>query len=238
MQPRIETTRATPPIVARLPESAEPVDVHEAVRLAIDELDQGMMLLSASARLVDCNAAAHALLAGPGPLRLAGGHVVAAADRLQAAWMAGLRDANRGLKRMVLLGEGPGELVLALSAIAVEAPAGHRSLVLAIASRPAGCGELALQAYCRSAGLTPAEERVLARLADGATAEEIATSLGRTLATVRTHIRNILEKTDARSIRALLVRVSRLPPIVPRTGLRIDPRCAAHQPAGRSFTSW
>jgi DNA-binding CsgD family transcriptional regulator len=230
---QIDFTPAARPVVSRLSDLADPIDACGAMRRAIDELDHGMMLLSASARLIDGNAAARRLLARPGPLRLAGDHVWACEGWLQARWMAGLRDANLGLKRMMLLGDGPDELAIALSTIAPDAAAGSRPLVLAITSRPSNCGERTLDLFSRSAGLTPAEKQVLSVLAAGATAEEIAAHVHRTPATVRTHIRSILGKTGARSTRALLVRLSRLPPIVPR----IDPRPAGHQPEGSALTS-
>jgi len=230
---QIEPMPAARAVVSRLPDKADPVDACGAMRRSIDELDHGMMLLSASARLIDAKAAARRLLACPGPLRLAGDHVVACEGWRQASWMAGLRDANLGLKCMVLLGDGPDGLAIALSTIVLDATAGTRPVVLAVTSRPTSCGALTLYAFCRSAGLTPAERQVLSVLAAGATAEEIAAHVQRTLSTVRTHIRNILQKTGARSTRALLVRLSRLPPIVPR----IDTDPGGHQPEGSALTS-
>ncbi len=52
--------------------------------------------------------------------------------------------------------------------------------------------------------LSPAETRVLAGLMDGRDAMGIADSLGLTFSTVRTHIRNLLAKTDVHSQQELL----------------------------------
>jgi DNA-binding CsgD family transcriptional regulator len=51
----------------------------------------------------------------------------------------------------------------------------------------------------RSAQLSKRERRVLLELARGATTEEIAESLHLTTHTVRSHIRNILRKLQAKS---------------------------------------
>ena len=48
--------------------------------------------------------------------------------------------------------------------------------------------------------LTPAQARVAARLAEGMTPEQIAAAQGTSLATVRTHIREVLARLGARRV--------------------------------------
>lgn len=63
-------------------------------------------------------------------------------------------------------------------------------------------------------GLTPAEYRVLALLMEGLTPGEVADRLRLAIATVRTHIRRVLEKTGTARQADLLAEISRvLPPV-------------------------
>jgi DNA-binding CsgD family transcriptional regulator len=52
-------------------------------------------------------------------------------------------------------------------------------------------------------GLTPAEQRVVSGMLNGATAEQIAAVNGASIETVRTHIRNVYNKLDVKSREAL-----------------------------------
>ena len=55
--------------------------------------------------------------------------------------------------------------------------------------------------------LTPREQEVLQRLAEGFLYKEIATALGLSVETVRTHVRNIYEKLHVRTRMEAVVKV-------------------------------
>jgi DNA-binding CsgD family transcriptional regulator len=188
-----------------------------ALRQALDELDYGVMLMSGSGRLVQSNEIARTLLADRVALRLAGEHVVGVGEAAQSRWMTALRDAHRGIRRLVFLGAGEQAVPIALCPLAVGAGAGEGvpDLVLAMSGRCGSCEALSVSAFGRERRLTPAELDVLHGLVAGTPPQEVALSLGRSAATVRTQIRAILGKTESASIRALLMTVSRLPPIRP-----------------------
>lgn len=196
-----------------------PGDVADSLRQALDELDYGMMLMSGSGRLLQSNTLARALLAEGRGLRLAGEHVVGVGDAAQSRWMAALRDAHRGIRRLVFVGDADRAVPVAVCPLGTIGGPGAGDAggaqVLAMSGRCGSCEELSIAAFGREQRLTPAELDVLRRLVDGQPPQEIARSLGRSAATVRTQVRSILGKTACRSIRSLLLTVSRLPPIRP-----------------------
>jgi len=61
-----------------------------------------------------------------------------------------------------------------------------------------------LEALCRECRLSNAERYVLMLLADGMAVEAAATHLGLQVSTLRTHIRHLLDKTQANSLMQLL----------------------------------
>jgi DNA-binding CsgD family transcriptional regulator len=195
-----------------------PVDAVDAMRQALDELDYGVMLISASGRLLQSNEIARSLLADERALRLAGEHVVGVDDAAQSRWMAALRDAHRGIRRLVFVGSADVTVPVALCPLGVGAGDGGTlpSAVLAMSGRCGSCEDLSITAFGRERRLTPAELDVLRGLVAGLPPQEVALSLGRSAATVRTQIRSILAKAECGSIRSLLLTVSRLPPIRPR----------------------
>lgn len=92
-----------------------------------------------------------------------------------------------------------------------EATGGH-SIVL-IGRPQEGLGNVS-QVLIDVYGLTPAEYRVLSVLVEGLTPNEVADRLGLAIATVRTHIRRVLEKTGTARQADLMAEIARvLPPI-------------------------
>ncbi|HZY16119.1 MAG TPA: LuxR C-terminal-related transcriptional regulator, partial [Ramlibacter sp.] len=82
--------------------------------------------------------------------------------------------------------------------------AGERHYLLLV-ELPRGGGLATARSVAALFALTPAEVRVLGGLLDGATPAAIARGAGSALATVRTHISNILAKTDTAGQAELLV---------------------------------
>lgn len=213
-------------VVTPTARAAWPGDVADALRQALDELDYGVMLMSASGRLLQSNALARALLADGSGLRLAGEHVVGVGDAAQSRWMAALRDAHRGIRRLVFVGDGERTVPVAVCPLGAGGGDAGAAPVLAMSGRCGSCEALSIAAFGRERRLTPAELDVLRRLIDGQPPQEIARALGRSAATVRTQVRSILGKTACRSIRSLLLIVSRLPPIRP---LRLERATSARE---------
>ena len=83
---------------------------------------------------------------------------------------------------------------------AVFGALGERPMVLATLFDPHHVSSLDAFALSNMFQLTPAQARVVARLAEGMTPEQIAAAQGTSLATVRTHIRELLARLVARRV--------------------------------------
>lgn len=182
------------------------------VAALFDELDYGVMLLRGEGTLVFANHAARAEMQAGGPLAVADGHLQAVQPGDAAALAAALGGAQRGLRRLATLGRAGARRELAFVPMASEA--GEPALVAVVFGRRKLCEPISVQYFARGHGLTPAETRVLEMLCDGLEPREITHANGVGMATVRTQIHSIRDKTGAASIRALIQRVAMLPPMV------------------------
>jgi DNA-binding CsgD family transcriptional regulator len=191
----------------------------------LDELDYGVMLLHADAKVLHVNHAARNELDEQHPLRLDGAQLgvrrgqdaVALKDALYGA-------AQRGLRKLLTLGDGAQRV--SLSVVPLASPGGDgEPVVLVILAKRQVCEVLSVQGFARSHGLSATETRVLSSLCHGTPPTEIAEQGGVAISTVRSHIGNIRIKTGATSIRALVRQVAVLPPLM--GVLRGASRCAA-----------
>ncbi len=183
----------------------------------LDEIDYGMLLVSADAQVIYLNHAARIELDGSHPLQLLGHTVRAQRPQDVAPLYDALAAAQRGLRRLVTLGEGEQRVSVSVvplpgAPLAGEADAGP--LTLLVLGKREVCGTLAVQGFARSISLTPAETRVLEQLCAGVRPTDIAQRQGVAVSTVRTQIGSIRAKTGAGSIRELVRQVAVLPPLV------------------------
>jgi len=207
----------TSPPGARVGQAAATQDRNGWARclaLMLDEIDYGMLLVTADGQVAYLNHAARLELDGRHPLRLQGrtlgAHraqdVVPLYDALAAA-------SQRGLRRLVTVGAA--ELRVSVSVVPLPESAGQGTpLTLLVLGKRQMCEHLSVQGFARSVSLTPAETRVLEQLCGGARPTQIAQSVGVAVSTVRTQIGSIRAKTGAASIRDLVRQVAVLPPLV------------------------
>lgn len=205
----------------------------------LDEIDYGLVLVTASGRMRYANQLALRTLAGGAGLQLVGGVVRAAQVSEQAGLRSALADAARGLRRMLNLGAidaATGERKAAISTIAVvpmaagdaaanasansvsmgnDTLADTEALVMLVFGKQPASETLTLDFFARTHRLTGAESGVLHGLCAGRRPKEIAQGLGVAISTVRTQIGSIRIKTQTRSIRDLINRIATLPPITP-----------------------
>jgi DNA-binding CsgD family transcriptional regulator len=182
----------------------------------LDEIDHGLLLLDLTGRILHANYPARRELAGAGSLRSQQGMLSAAHPASQPKIRQALKDAERDCRNIVEIEtqNGSDSLSLAFIPLAALRGSGVIDTVLVICSRRAGCEMLTMQMFARSRSLTRAEQNVLTRLCDGHGADEIACLEGIRMSTVRTHIKNVRQKTGSSSIREMVRRVSRMPQIV------------------------
>ena len=188
----------------------------------LDELDYGMLLVTGQGLVLHVNHAARAELDAGHPLLMRGRELRARHACDVAPLQEALAAARRGLRKLLTLGtdaQRVGIAVVPMAApgtagtIGVEVNQGERATLLVLSKRQV-CEPLSVQWFARASGLTQAESRVLEALCRGLQPREIAEENGVGLATVRTQIGCIRDKTGADSIRAIVGLVARLPPLV------------------------
>jgi hypothetical protein len=129
-------------------------------------------------------------------------------------FIACARLAAKGQRKLILLGHGERQIAAAFAPIHLGEEF-ERQGVLVTIERKTVCEVLSLWAYGRVQGLTSGELKVLDFLAKGQEPKLVATSLKISVTTVRSHIKSILNKTEEPTIRGLLLRIAKLPPIRP-----------------------
>lgn len=186
----------------------------------LDEIDYGLLLVTASGALRFANQLALRALGGGGALRLAGGAVFAARDTDQTLLRTALCDAARGLRRLLMLnpaGMTTSVAVLPLPAqdSGFDAEAAAEPLVMLVLGKQGANQTLTLDFFARTHKLTSAETAVLRALCAGQSPKQVAASLGVAISTIRTQIGSIRLKTQTASLRDLADKVAALPPITP-----------------------
>jgi DNA-binding CsgD family transcriptional regulator len=183
-------------------------------QLMLDEIDYGVLLVDPQARMLHLNHAARQALDERHPLQLLDGELRARyAGDVMPLREALLGAACRGLRRLLLLGEGSHQVARSVVPLALPGRPATRATQIVLGRSPVG-GELSLQWFARSHGLTHAETRVLSALSEGMQPADIAARHGVGISTIRTQICSMRTKTNADSIGALLRQVAALPPLV------------------------
>jgi DNA-binding CsgD family transcriptional regulator len=180
----------------------------------LDEVDYGLLLVSADARVAHVNQAARVELDASHPLRVLG-HELRARNQQDAALLHGaFVNARRGMRRLLILRDGDRHVNVSIVPLAVPFAVEPAAGILIILGKRQVCEQLSIQGYARVHRLTPAETRVLIALSQGTQPNDIAVQQGVAISTVRTQINNIRLKTGALSIAALVRQVAVLPPLM------------------------
>ena len=187
-------------------------DVSPWLTRMLDEIDYGMLLVTADAQVSYLNHAARMELDGQHPLQMLGQALRVHRPQDVAPLYDALAAAQRGLRRLVMLGEGAHRV--SVSVVPLPAAVGASPVTLLVLGKRKVCEQLSVQGYARSVSLTPAETRVLEMLCQGVRPTDIAVQLGVAVSTVRTQIGSVRAKTGAASIRELVRQVAVLPPLV------------------------
>lgn len=189
--------------------------LHPALLMRVlDEIDHGLIVLDAQARIFHHNHLARHEL-GSGRLLVAHAQVLLGSTaELTGQIDYALAQACLGQRRLELLQTREHEITASFI------PLGHpletdAPLVLMMLSRQSVSDNLAVRMYARAQGISPAEEAVLIGLCRGLSVLDIAIENGVAESTVRSQVKSVREKAQVTSIRQLMVRVHSLPPVVP-----------------------
>lgn len=194
-------------------------DASHWLRLALDEVDYGLLVVSQRGRVLHMNHVARLEMDdGTHPLLVVGAQLRTRHADDDGALRDALADAaERDLRCMITVGRAPRRV--SMSVVPLAGPqAQEEGATLLMFSKRQVCEALSVEAFARGHDLTGAETQVLKALCSGVTPHEAAQLLGVRLSTVRTQIGSIRAKTGTPSIRALVQQVACLPPLV--TALR------------------
>ena len=210
------TERAWQPAPATPVRAFNPATSSALLTRVLDEIDYGMLVVSANGALRYSNQLAKQELQSNGPLGVAQGQVRAHQPSDQCQLQLAVADAVRGRRRLITLGhDGASITVAELPMPGDEEDDNGETLALLTFGKRQPCETLTVDFFSRSQGLTGAEARVLQSLCNGAKPKEIAAQCDVAISTVRSHICSIRVKTQTANIRELVDRVAKLPPITP-----------------------
>ena len=184
------------------------LDLHkvEAATFAdtLDGVAAGMFLVDAQAYIVHANASGQAMLDGGSVVRDRCGRLIAAdrkADQaLREAFTAAAGGSNDNV--VVTLRPRDGECwnahVLPLASGIRRQTGAPYAAVAAVFIRKAALNTCPLEAIASLYGLTPAELRVLTAIVEIGGVPEVAPALGVSETTVKSHLKNLFEKTGTK----------------------------------------
>ena len=189
--------------------------VANTFKAALDGFALPILLADENLGIVHTNASAEAMLRDNDPIRLQGGRLTlshpqttaALADAVKRAAIGGIELSQRGLGIPAKQRDGSPVVVHVLplrrtSRAGISQRAVAAVFVAAASSPP----QMPAAALALLYDLTPAETRVLELLVEGKTREEIGHQLGIALATTKTHLLRVFDKTGM-SRQADLVRL-------------------------------
>ena len=116
-------------------------------------------------------------------------------------------------RSLVLLGAGERRTAVSVQPLPEPGVTGHPIRALLMFGKSTVCDATASGAFGRAHGLTPAELMVLDALREGLHAKEVGARLNSSIATVRSHLRSIYNKTGSRDLRDLIAQLALLPPL-------------------------
>ena len=179
----------------------------------LDTLDYGMLLLNDTRRVSHVNKAALRDMDDQHALQLDGDQLHARHAQDAEPLREALAGAARGLRRLLQLGDERSRISVAVVPLPALGDDELPGTAVLLGKRQV-CEELTVDWFARSHRLTMAETAVMKGLCADFTPQQVAQRQGVGLATVRTQIGSIRQKTGAGSIRALVRQVALLPPLV------------------------
>lgn len=190
--------------------------------VVLDEIDYGLILVSAGLRVMHCNHSARVAMRVGQLLQIQGGVIkvpdAASHHRLASAVEFATAHARRS---MVTLDHDGTRATVSVVPLAHTGDAPGQ-LVLLVLNKREICSRLCAERLAREHGLTVAETAVLWALVEGLEPRQIAERHGVKLSTVRTQVQAIFLKLGVHGMRDLYVRVATLPPLVSALRLQLS----------------
>lgn len=198
--------------------AGHPMALQLCLMRMLDEIDYGLILLDQRLKVWHVNHLARVELARGQLLHVQDGYLSTRVAGRLVPLQAATHRAAQGIRSLLDL--RPPDVSQAGMSIALV-PMGHPAEcypdplpVMAITCRPQLCAQISLHFFAQSYGLTRTEEAVLEALVQGQEVEDIVRERGLAMSTVRSHVKQLRQKTQSASMRELLNKVSVLPPVV------------------------
>jgi DNA-binding CsgD family transcriptional regulator len=188
---------------------------------ALDELDCGVMLIDADARVLHTNAAARTELNEASRIQIRNARLAAVSLRNTSAIEEAVRDAAKGLQRFVRITSSKADLTLAFTPLRETQDAAHPAAhgtraVLVMIGKQEPSNPVVLAAFAKMYRLSATEHQLLPAICDGASAKEMAQCHGTSVFTIRSHLKNIRTKASVNNLRRLVLLLMSFPPLRPR----------------------
>ncbi|WP_158610997.1 helix-turn-helix transcriptional regulator [Aurantiacibacter spongiae] len=179
-------------------------------RMLVDRFAGAVFVLTVNGRLLETNRAGERMLERRAPFFASRGAFFASHPATQARLADALLRASIGIEATPLvIAASPGGRSERFHVLAAPNPGGGRRIVL-MGEPPARIGEAARALLIAAFALSPAEAAVMARLAEGASAPELAQERGVSVETVRTQYRAATAKMGCEGLGEALSRVRRI----------------------------
>ena len=177
----------------------------------LHEIDVGLVMTGPDGGVLHANRAARRHCEAPSPLVLSGGMLRTADTTDQHTLVHALLLVRQGRRSMMSFRRSGWTHTVGVVPVADRAT-GQRAALFMLGDQPQRAA-LNLQFLCQTHQLTFAESAVLSALAQGLTPTQVAQRGGVTVATVRSQITAIREKTHTASLAHLQRLVASLPPL-------------------------
>ena len=187
----------------------------------LDRFDHCVFLLDAQGALLFHNQRARDLLDADVGLAVLHNKLLPSERLEQANWSQSVRDALSGKQAMLRLCNCPQTTYVMLPI--AEVPGSQIRMVMVTASKPRDADSQTVAGFGRLYRLTRTEVQILHLLVSGASAQEVAQSRAVAIATVRTHIKNLLNKTGHTGLRQLQAALAQLPAVHGMPALPVPP---------------
>ena len=184
----------------------------------LDQFDHGILLLGPGHRVLFANRVAQRECARHPALHIQDATICAHHARDKERLVKALADASRGLRTLLSFDAGSGGLPCAVLPLHAYSGAAngmpHPGATVVVFAKRRGTETLNVDLFARTCCLTTTECDVLKGLTTGLTPNQLALRSGTSLATIRTHILHIRQKTLMPNIQSLVSLVHNLPPVV------------------------
>lgn len=183
----------------------------------LDLLDHGVVVVDAHLQVQHCNAPARRVLAQQAPLRLDSGFLMGATKALTQLLLSKAKEAVAGTHTLVVLAHQAAGITLTFAPL--RTPDGAPQVMVSMPRCPMA-QDLVIALYAKATGLTAAEASLLHAVVEGQTGSDIAHARNVSPETVRSQLRAVRDKTGCHTLRAVVKKVSELPPLA--SALRIS----------------